>query len=1096
MQDDPTRRPSPPPENEGGETIAFESAQSQTVVVGAPAALPKIGNYRIERELGRGGMGVVYLAEDTRLKRRVALKVLADAIASNPAALEAFEREARLLAALQHANIAMIFSLEIEGALRFFTMEFVEGINLAARLRAQPLELTEALGIGRQIARALQAAHRRGVVHRDLKPANLAIAEDGQIKILDFGIAAARSECARRLAVTETPGLAGTPGYMSPEQYVDSYSDERVDVWAFGCVLYECLTGRPAFVGDDLATFRRAAELASIDWDRLPSQTPQRVRELLQRCLTPEPDQRLASMGEARRILEEVLSLLTDTPALKQRAKAPGNLPSQASSFVGRNALLTAVGRRVMDTPLVTLTGTGGSGKTRLAIEVATRLADRFPDGVYWVELAPLTEPDRVVGAVATTLGVQEEPGRALVDSLATHLAHRSVLLLLDSCEPVLDGVASLLPRLLRESPKLRVLASSRVRLGVTGEGVQPVAPLTLPPLRSSASLSELAASEAVTLFLERARAVRPGLELSAENATSVAEICRRLDGIPLALELAAARVGVLTLADLERRLVDRFRLLRGGNRNALPHQQTLEATIAWSYDHLDSDEQLLLRRLSVFAGGWSLEAAEQVCASSPLEDWQVLDLLSSLIERSLVEANPVRSAGGECMRYRLLESIREFARLRSQDAGEIPEQWQRHRDYFSGLAERAHQELRGPRQGEWFGTLEGEYDNLRSAIERCVRSGDQLTTAMQMANHLAMFWIVRGHWREGRSLLEDLLEHPAYQAADSIRGRGLCWAGNLAACQGDYDTAQKRVQAGLAIHEQLANEDGIAAALNDLAIVERKRGELLSARGLFERSLELRRRLGDSKGVAVALSNLGLVALEQQDHEAAAGFYDEALRALREVGDQQAVTVCLNSLGSIEFGRGNLAAAAAYYDEALALSRSMGNRRTERNILHNLGLVAQRQGDLPVADRWLRESLDVRLELGDQQGVLLSLLSLSDVALDADDLRTARGLLNEVWKQAPERLESATFATQLAMTTARFAAQQGRFEDSARLIGWARDRQGETATAEALNEAQHPDWQARVRASLEPLRWEALLEEGQGRALKGVSAFLNHPAE
>lgn len=1090
-----------PESNDPGETAGFSETKHladdsrRTAAVLPGGSQTQIGNYRIERELGRGGMGVVYLAEDRQLRRRVALKVLADAIASNPLALETFEREARLLAALQHANIATIFSLETHGTLRFFTMEYVEGTNLAARLKERGLSLGEALAMGREIARALQAAHRRGVVHRDLKPANLAITEDGQIKILDFGIAAARGECARRLAVSETPGLAGTPGYMSPEQYVDSDSDERVDVWAFGCVLFECLTREPAFAGRDLATLRAASESGAVNWDRLPTDTPARVRDLIQRCLTPDPAERLTSMGEARRVLEEVLSLRAEATPAPPKGKAPGNLPTLHSTFVGRSDLLSTVVRRVLDAPLVTLTGTGGSGKTRLALEVASHLSDHFPDGIYWVELASITEPDGVLGAIASTMGVQEQAGHALIDRLAAHLGSRRTLLLLDGCDPVVSGVGPLLSRLLGASSTLRTVVTSRVRVGIPSEVTQAVPPLTLPSKRGSSSLEDVAASEAVALFMERARVVRPGLELNSENSGSVVEICRRLDGIPLALELAAARVGVLSLSDLEKRLVDRFRLLRGGNRNALPHQQTLEATIAWSYDHLEPEEQLLLRRLSVFAGGWSLEAAEQVCSSSPLEDWQVLDLLSSLIDHSLVEANPTRSASGEYMRYRLLESIREYARLRSEELGEIDAQWCRHRDYFSQLAERAHHDLRGPRQAEWFATLESEYDNLRTSIQRCIRSNTELPTAVRMANHLAMFWIVSGHWSDGRALLEDLLAHPAYQTADAVRGRGLCWSGNLAACQGDYDAALQRVRAGLAIQEQLAHQDGIAAALNDLAIVERKRGELLSARSLFERSLALRREAQDSKGVAIALSNLGLVALEQEDHEAAAGYYDEALIALRQLGDQQAITVCLNSLGSIEFGRGNSSAARAYYDEALALSRSIGNRRTERNILHNLGLVAQKQGDLVGANEYLTRSLELRVELGDHEGVLSSLLSLSEVALDAGDIPSARNLLAQVWKKASDRVEGSTVAAKLAMTTARLAARQGRFEDSARLIGWARDRQGESGT-QAWADLQSTDWQSKVRASLEPERWETLLEEGQSRALRGASAFLNAPGE
>jgi len=632
----------------------------------------RLGPYEILGELGAGGMGEVYLGRDLRLDRDVALKVLPHRVAADPEAVARLRREALTLASLTHPNIAAIYGFEEspDGPL-VLALERVEGETLASRIARGALPTEMALQVCAQIAQALEAAHERGVIHRDVKPANVIIGPRGLVKVLDFGLARRGPEhmspASPPLATEAGEGVTvalpqpdsgvilGTPGYMSPEQVRASDVDERSDVFAFGCVLYECLTGRRAFQGGDLGDTLRATLAGDVDLSALPPSTPERVRALLRRCLEKKPEDRLPTMRSARNELEEALGIRRAS-ALREGESysTPHNLPARTTSFIGRTSLLEECRRALGASRLLTLAGMGGTGKTRVAIHLAESLLAEYPDGVWFVDLSPLADSRRVADVAAETLGVADVPGLTPLMSLIKHVRDRRMLFVLDNCEEVLEGAGELASSLLRSCPATRVIATSRRALGLEGESVLAVPPLATPAAADALPLESVRVCEAVRLFVDRAIAVQPSFALDTANAPTVAEICRRLDGIPLAIELAASRIRMLDAEQIRDRLHDRFKLLARPGSGASSRQQTVKSVIQWSWDHLLPPEQDLMRRLAVFTGGWALDRATAVCSDHG-DEFEVLDLLTRLVEHSLVVVD--RDANGQA-RYRFLESV------------------------------------------------------------------------------------------------------------------------------------------------------------------------------------------------------------------------------------------------------------------------------------------------------------------------------------------------------------------------------------------------------------------------------------------------------
>ena len=636
-------------------------------------------------------------------------------------------------------------------------------------------------------------------------------------------------------------------------------------------------------------------------------------------------------------------------------------------------------------TRLLTLAGAGGCGKTRLALRVGGELLGEFPDGVWLIELTPLSDPAFVPQAIATTLGISEQSGLSIQDTLTGALRPRTLLLLLDNCEHVRVACADLANALLRECSDLRILATSREPLGISGEIRWTVPSLSIPDLHAPPSPAQLMRYDAVRLFVDRAVAAQSTFVLTESNARAVGSLCQQLDGIPLAIEMAAPWVRALAVEEILTRLSHRFELLASESRTALPRHQTLKATMDWSYELLSEPERILLARLSVFAGGWTLEAAEAVCSGRDVERSRILALLTHLVDKSLAVAD---TGGGEG-RYRLLETVRQYGRDRLLESGEAAELQERHRDWYMSLAERAEPELRGPAQAAWLERLEAELDNLRVALERSKMRADG-DEWLRLAAALHQFWFMRGHLSEGREWLDGALSI-AKDAPASVRASALCGAGMLAWRQGD-PKGGTLLQESLTLFRTLEDTFGTAHVLHHVAHVLIGQGEYRQASDVFQESVALFNEIGNVWGVGWSLYCLGDVMLKQGDEKRATAVLEESLALCRQAGNTWTTANALGSLGLAAEKRGDYDTAAALLEEGVAIAQQLGAKFHVAWLQCVLANVSLTQGKVERAFILYRESLLRRREIGDIPGLADCLDGLADVAsVQRDYLRAAR---------------------------------------------------------------------------------------------------------
>jgi non-specific serine/threonine protein kinase len=634
---------------------------------------------------------------------------------------------------------------------------------------------------------------------------------------------------------------------------------------------------------------------------------------------------------------------VVEFPGTPEHGRPPNNLPLQLSSFIGRGREVVEVETLLSDHRLLTLTGPGGSGKTRLALAVASEVVEDFRDGAWLVELAPLSDPDLVAQAVAQALGVREAPGRPLIGVLLEHLESRRALLVLDNCEHLIDACATLADTLLGFCPRVRILATSREPLGIGGENTWLVPSLSLPDPEHPPAFESLTDYEAIRLFVERAGAVASAFELTEQNVPVVARLCHRLEGMPLAIELAAARVRVLSVEQICSRLEDSFVLLTGGNRNTLPRQRTLRAAIDWSHVLLDDKEQALFRRLSVFTGSFDLDAAEEVCGGENLEHDEVLDQLTSLVDKSLVEVAERDGAA----RYRLLETVRQYAREKLEGSGEKPSIRRRHAGFFLELAERVEPKINGKDREFWLGRLDTDHDNLRSALAWSQKTAEA-ETALRLAGALSWFWFHREYWSEWRRWLDGALAiresvgEPTHAAA---KAKALSGGGFLAWMQGDQQTARSKLEESVALWREVGDRQGLAQALRFLSGSFESQGDYAAARPLAEESVELFREGEDTFGLGITLSRLGITALAQGDHAAARAALEEGVAICREIGDDWALALALRNLGIGALREGDLEEAVARLAESLKVLRETGNPLYMQN-LELLAAAVSMRGD------------------------------------------------------------------------------------------------------------------------------------------------------
>jgi predicted ATPase/class 3 adenylate cyclase len=707
--------------------------------------------------------------------------------------------------------------------------------------------------------------------------------------------------------------------------------------------------------------------------------------------LAEQGEHRLKDLFRPERIFQlSAPDMPSEFPPLRTLDAYRNNLPLQPTPLIGREKEVSEVCDllRGDETRLLTLTGPGGIGKTRLALQVAADLLEDFPEGTFFAPLATLSEADLLLAALAETLGVKETAEQPLDEILKDYLKERRLLLVLDNFEQVL-GAAPTVTGLLAGAPGLKVLATSRAPLGLYGEHVFPVPPLTLPNLKRPPPLERLTQYEAVGLFVERARAIKPDFKVTNESAPAVAEICVRLDGLPLAIELAAARITMLPPRAMLQRLGTRLKLLTGGARDLPERQRTLRATIEWSFALLDEDEQVLFGRLAVFSGGRTLEAIEAICDAEGDLPVDAFEGVSSLVDKSLIRQE--EGPGGE-PRFVMLETVHEFAREKLQESGEAEEIKRTHAQYFLTLAEEGYPELRGPDQLEWLERLEAEHDNMRAALSWALER-KEAEVALRLGGALSWFWSVRGYYAEGRRWLEEALAMEGRMSPE-VRAMALAMTGALALQQGDLDRAKEACEEGLELlaHEGREASEAKLILLAMLGSVALERGEHGQATHLVEESLALSRQMSDTWWLASSLANLALVIHSQGDYARATELYEQSMELFVEQGDKQSLAFCLNNLARVGYSQGDLGRATQLTEQGVAVSRELGSRGDVALGLCNLGWIALLQDNLGKAADLYRESLSLSWDTGLNpivQSVLEGLACLAGVKGDTE--RAAR---------------------------------------------------------------------------------------------------------
>jgi predicted ATPase/class 3 adenylate cyclase len=692
--------------------------------------------------------------------------------------------------------------------------------------------------------------------------------------------------------------------------------------------------------------------------------------------------------------------------------QVPNNLPELANAFIGRERELADIRELLGKTRLVTLLGMGGLGKTRLSLQVAAELMAEFPDGVWFLDLAPLRDDNLVLAEAAQVLGVREEPGRPLLQSMGQHLKELRSLLILDNCEHLLKATATLTHALLRVSPRVAFIASSRAPLRVGGEYIYPILPLPVPA--ATDGVAALSQFTAVRLFVERAQEQRPNFELTEAEAPAVAELVARLEGIPLALELAAARLRALSVADINQRLKNRYKLLTGGNIVRDERQQTLRALVDWSYDMLTPPEQAMLQRLAVFRGGFDPPAAEAVCAGDDIEADDVLDLLTSLVDKSLVTMEQRDGKG----RFRLLETIREYSAEKLAESGGARAAAARHCQFFFVLSKQARDGMQGPRQREWLDRLDLEHDNLRAAmaLPQAEDSGVDPFIALKMAVALQNFWIMHGGTREGRAVVQTMLKHPAVAASPMARAHGLYVGAALAGTQGDLDEALRMLNECLALRRGLGNPIDLAGALSTLAITRMSSGDPQGALADVTEALALFRQSGHRIGEAICLLQLGEVQVRLGQADAARTNLLSALAIAREIKHAETEGEAELALGDVELDAGHEAEAERHFQRSLMVCSAAGDLGGEATARWALGRTDLRAGRLAAARPRMREAL-VAFDVFEMRGPWVGCIEdHAALALALDDLSLACGL-----SAAAQRLRDSTHLVRSPQTQERW---------------------------------------------------------------------------
>ena len=951
----------------------------------------RLGPYEILAPIGAGGMGEVYRARDARLGREVALKVLPDGVASDAGRLARFDLEARTVASLNHPNIVTLFSVEDAHGTRFLTMELVEGQSLVDHLAPGGLPVARVVELGVALADALTAAHEKGVVHRDLKPANVMLTREGRVKVLDFGLAKLAASdsgvdltqaATLALPLTSAGEVIGTVPYMAPEQIRGEAADPRTDVFALGIILYELSAGRRPFAGATAGVISSAILRDTPPaLTRVRADVPSDLDRIVSRCLEKDPRARFQTALDVSNELRRIRPG-RDAPTV---VRMP---PTPITPLLGREESLTSAAARIRGgARLFTITGYGGTGKTRFSIELFRRLAPDYPGGAAFVSLASVTEVAEVLPTVATALDIAEAHGRSALDALCTVIGDRRMLLALDNLEQVLEAAGDI-ATLVSRCPSLQVLATSRAPLKVGAEAEFALPPLELPPQHAT-SVDALSQCPSVALLVQRAEKVKPGFALTAANAAAIASICRRLDGLPLALELAAARVRILEPAALLQRLDHALDLLTSGDRDLPLRQRTLRATISWSYSLLDSREQQLLRRASVFHEGWTLEAMEQVCYGED-ERHRALDELDSLVEKGLVRV----VGSGE--RYALLETIRAFAAEQLHAAGDVDVMRDAHADYFVGFTAEVAAGIFGTTQLEAMRRGRNDNANTQAAVQWLTvraQAGNPvaLEKGLLLCGHLDWFWHISALHYTARIWLDALLALAGERPPS--RGRALSWlaAGMVATTTGEWERSLSEWTNGFEDGKAVGDPRAAAEGIMGVGYCNLSLGRMDEARAALDEAIA-RSAGGVSDFVyGLSMSVKGMLLFATGNLDAGMALVEQARQIHVRLGDHELRGVALSFLAQMTFAKGDHGRALALYHDALASLEAVGDHPEIARVYCEMGWTALAGADAHAAQDAFVHAVHEYDVVGSPRGTALALMGLA--AVEAADARSERAV-------------------------------------------------------------------------------------------------------
>jgi predicted ATPase/serine/threonine protein kinase/DNA-binding CsgD family transcriptional regulator len=981
-----------------------------------------LGNYRLTRLLDMGGFAEVYLGEHVYLNTQAAIKVLHARLTSE--AMEDFLEEARHLSHLVHPHIIRVLDFGVQDDTPFLVMDYAPHGSLRQRHpKGTPVPLSSVVLYVRHVAAALQYAHDQKLIHRDVKPENMLLGPNLEVLLSDFGIALLTPGPAS----LHVPEMVGTMAYMAPEQ-VRGKPIPASDQYALGVVVYEWLCGERPFAGSVSELFSQHLFVQPPPLhDKIP-EIPPAVETVVLRALAKDSQHRFEDVRAFATALEEAsnaaassntLFVPVDDPPRAQPAAPPKELLESASTspflntppfhltpLVGREREVLAATHLIQrsEVRLLTVTGPGGVGKTRLALEVAADLQPLFPEGICFVALAPISDPDLVVPAIAQALGLKEGGEQSLFERTSAFLREKRLLLVLDNFEQVVAG-APRLSELLSICSQVKMLVTSRALLHIEGEYEFPLSPLALPDPKHLSDLENLSHSAAVTLLVQRAQALKPSFELTGENASTIAAICMRLDGLPLAIELAAARIKLLPPQALLTRLTRRLAVLTGGRQDAPARQQTLRNTIAWSYDLLTSREQQLFRRLSVFVGGCTLEAAETLCDIVGDATSSVLDEVASLLDKSLLMQ--IEHSNDE-PRLMLLETIREYGLECLAANGEVEMIRDAHAAYYLRLVEQAEPYLYGVEQELWFGRLDREQGNIREALQWLMEQGEKkasrqtMDAALRMSGALWWYWFVRGHLSEGRKILEHAFAE-SKETPPMVRAKALSAIQLLAFSQNDLERVEVLAHESLALCREYDHKWGMAHALHLLGLVANVKGDNRAAQSLIGESLALSREQGDTWSSAYALADLVNPVRTEGEYSRAHDLAQEALILFRKLEDKRGIAYGLRRLGEVQLAQGNTHDAHPLFDEALTMFKEVGDREDIARTLELLAEVYFFQGDMTTARTLAEESVARFREIGSLRSSVNPTILLAKVNSVQGNHLAAYALYEELWQMGRE---------------------------------------------------------------------------------------------